>query len=337
VNFHDNDLVPIDATAGERDRIVKEFRAAMKENGLVCPMATTNLFAEPVFKDGAFTSNDAAVRACAIQKTMRAMDLGHECGAKIYVFWGGREGVETDAAKNPIDAIKRFREAVNFLCEYSIAQKYGYRFAFEAKPNEPRGHIYFAVTGSYLALIPTLDHPDMCGVNPEVAHEHMAGLNFVHQVAAAIEAGKLFHIDLNDQEFGRYDQDFRFGSVNLKHAFFLVKLLEESGYDGPRHFDAHAYRTSDLKDVKEFARGSMRTYMLLRDKVRAWQTDPEIKALLKEINRGDDALAKLTRKYTPASAKTLLLREFDRNALADRPLPYERLDQLTMEVVMGVR
>jgi xylose isomerase len=337
VNFHDNDLVPIDATAGERDRIVKEFRAAMKENGLVCPMATTNLFAEPVFKDGAFTSNDAAVRACAIQKTMRAMDLGHECGAKIYVFWGGREGVETDAAKNPIDAIKRFREAVNFLCEYSIAQKYGYRFAFEAKPNEPRGHIYFAVTGSYLALIPTLDHPDMCGVNPEVAHEHMAGLNFVHQVAAAIEAGKLFHIDLNDQEFGRYDQDFRFGSVNLKHAFFLVKLLEESGYDGPRHFDAHAYRTSDLKDVKEFARGSMRTYMLLRDKVRAWQTDPEIKALLKEINRGDDAIARLTKKFSPSHAKSLLGRSFDRDALAARPLPYERLDQLTMEVVMGAR
>lgn len=337
VNFHDNDLVPIDATASERDGIVKEFRAAMSDNGLVCPMATTNLFSEPVFKDGAFTSNDASVRALAIQKTMRAMDLGHECGAGIYVFWGGREGVETDAAKNPVDAIKRFREAVNFLCEYSIAQKYGYRFAFEAKPNEPRGHIYFAVTGSYLALIPTLDHPEMCGVNPEVAHEHMAGLNFVHQVAAAIEAGKLFHIDLNDQEFGRYDQDFRFGSANLKHAFFLVKLLEESGYDGPRHFDAHAYRTSDIQDVKEFARGSMRTYAILKDKVRKWQADAEIKSLLREINRADENISRLTRKYTAANAKLLLKHTFDRDALAARPLPYERLDQLTMEVLMGVR
>jgi len=337
VNFHDNDLVPIDATASERDGIVKEFRAAMSDNGLVCPMATTNLFSEPVFKDGAFTSNDASVRALAIQKTMRAMDLGHECGAGIYVFWGGREGVETDAAKNPVDAIKRFREAVNFLCEYSIAQKYGYRFAFEAKPNEPRGHIYFAVTGSYLALIPTLDHPEMCGVNPEVAHEHMAGLNFVHQVAAAIEAGKLFHIDLNDQEFGRYDQDFRFGSANLKHAFFLVKLLEESGYDGPRHFDAHAYRTSDIQDVKEFARGGMRTYAILKDKVRKWQADAEIKSLLREINRADENISRLTRKYTAANAKLLLKHTFDRDALAARPLPYERLDQLTMEVLMGVR
>ncbi len=255
VNFHDNDLIPIDATAAEAERIKKDFKKALKDNGLVVPMATTNLFSDAVFKDGAFTSNNASIRAYAIQKTMRAMDLGAEFGAKIYVFWGGREGVETDAAKDPVEAIQRFREAINFLCEYSIAQKYGFRFAFEAKPNEPRGHIYFAVTGSYLALIPTLDHPEMCGVNPEVAHEHMAGLNFVHQVAAALEAGKLFHIDLNDQEFGRYDQDFRFGSANLKHAFFLVKLLEDHGYNGPRHFDAHAYRQSDYQDVKEFAAG----------------------------------------------------------------------------------
>src|SRR5213079_2218928 len=164
----------------------------------------------------------------------------------------------------------RFREAINFLCEYSIEQKYGYKFAFEAKPNEPRGHMYFAVTGSYLALIPSLKHPEMCGVNPEVAHEHMAGLNFVHQVAAALEAGKLFHIDLNDQQFGRYDQDFRFGSADPKSAFFLVKLLEDNGYAGLKHFDSHAYRTADRKDVIAFARGSMRTYLILKDKVRRW-------------------------------------------------------------------
>ncbi|MDB5289286.1 MAG: xylA, partial [Phycisphaerales bacterium] len=318
-------------------QIKRDFKKALKDNGLVVPMATTNLFSDPVFKDGAFTSNNAQIRAYAIQKTMRAMDLGAEFGAKIYVFWGGREGVETDATKSPVDSIKRFREAINFLCEYSIEQKYGYRFAFEAKPNEPRGHIYFAVTGSYLALIPTLDHPEMCGVNPEVAHEHMAGLNFVHQVAAALEQGKLFHIDLNDQEFGRYDQDFRFGSANLKHAFFLVKLLEDHKYNGPRHFDAHAYRQSDYEDVKAFARGCMRTYMILQDKAARWNADKEIQALRNVINVQDPGLSKLTKKYASSNAKKLLAAPLDRVELAKARLPYEQLDQLTMELLMGVR
>jgi xylose isomerase len=337
VNFHDNDLIPIDASEQEASQIKRDFKKALKDNGLVVPMATTNLFSDPVFKDGAFTSNNAKIRAYAIQKTMRSMDLGAEFGAKIYVFWGGREGAETDAAKNPVDSIKRFREAINFLCEYSISQKYGYKFAFEAKPNEPRGHIYFAVTGSYLAFIPTLDHPEMCGVNPEVAHEHMAGLNFVHQVAAALEAGKLFHIDLNDQEFGRYDQDFRFGAVNLKHAFFLVKLLEDHKYNNPRHFDAHAYRQSDVADVKSFARGCMRTYMILREKAQRWNADAEIQGLLKEINLVDANLEKLIKRHTPVNARRLLDMTFDRAELAGHPLPYEKLDQLTMEVLMGVR
>jgi xylose isomerase len=337
VNFHDNDLIPIDATPAEDARIRNDFKKALKDNGLVVPMATTNLFSDPVFKDGAFTSNNARIRAYAIQKTMRAMDLGAEMGAKIYVFWGGREGVESDATKSAVDSIKRFREAINFLCEYSIQQKYGYRFAFEAKPNEPRGHIYFAVTGSYLAFIPTLDHPEMCGVNPEVAHEHMAGLNFVHQVAAALEAGKLFHIDLNDQEFGRYDQDFRFGSANLKHAFFLVKLLEDHKYNGPRHFDAHAYRQSNYDDVKEFAKGCMRTYMILADKAKRWNTDKEIQELLKQINVQDPAMSKLTKKFSAGNAKQLLAAPLDRVKLAEAPLPYEKLDQLTTEVIMGVR
>src|SRR3954464_10741553 len=287
VNFHDNDLIPIDASESEAAQIKKDFKRALKDNGLVVPMATTNLFTDAVFKDGAFTSNNARIRAYAIQKTMRAMDLGAEMGAKIYVFWGGREGVESDAMKNPVDSIKRFREAINFLCEYSIEQGYGYKFAFEAKPNEPRGHIYFAVTGSYLALIPTLKYADMCGVNPEVAHEHMAGLNFVHQVAAALEQKKLFHIDLNDQEFDRYDQDFRFGQANLKHAFFLVNLREDCANNGPRHFDAHAMRTSDYQDVKEFAKGCMRTYMILKEKAQRWNSDREIQALRNEINAGD--------------------------------------------------
>jgi xylose isomerase len=336
VNFHDNDLVPIDASAKQRDQIVSDFKKAVSNNGLVVPMATTNLFNDPVFKDGAFTSNNARIRAYAIQKTMRAMDLGAECGAKIFVFWGGREGVESDATKSPVDAIKRFREAIDFLCEYNIERGYDYKFAFEAKPNEPRGHIYFAVTGSYLAFIPTLRHPQMCGVNPEVAHEHMAGLNFVHQVAAALEAKKLFHIDLNDQEFGRYDQDFRFGSANLKHAFFLVKLLEDHKYDGPRHFDAHAYRQSDYDDVKNFARGCMRTYMILKEKAQRWNSDKEIQQIITQINVKDVALSKLTASYSSANAKKLLDEPLDREELATAPLPYERLDQLTMEVLMGV-
>ncbi|MBC8106630.1 MAG: xylose isomerase [Anaerolineae bacterium] len=337
VNFHDNDAIPIDASPDEAKRIIKDFRAGMKDNDLVCPMATTNLFADPVFKDGAFTSNNARIRALAIQKAMKGMDYGADLGAKIYVFWGGREGTESDATKNPIDAIKRFREAINFLCEYNIQQKYGYKFAFEAKPNEPRGHMYFAVTGSYLALIPTLDHPDMCGVNPEVAHEHMAGLNFVHHVAQALEMGKLFHIDLNDQEFGRYDQDFRFGQVSIKHAFFLVKLLEDNRYNGSRHFDAHALRTSDNEDVRAFARGCMRTYMILREKAARWNADKEIQGLLKEINVEDSAMSKLTRKFSADNAKKLQGAPLDRIELAKARLPYEELDQLTMEVLMGVR
>src|ERR1700733_2326214 len=306
INFHDNDLIPIDATPEQAASIKKDFKKALKDNGLVVPMETTNLFTDAVFKDGAFTSNNAMIRAYAIQKTMRAMDLGAEFGAKTYVFWGGREGVESDATKNPVDAIKRFREAINFLCEYSIEQKYGYRFAFEAKPNEPRGHMYFAVTGSYLAFIPTLDHPELFGVNPEVAHEHMAGLNFVHQVAAALESKKLFHIDLNDQEFGRYDQDFRFGSANLKHAFFLVKLLNDYDYAGPLHFDAHAYRQSNHEDVKEFARGCMRTYMILKDKAARWNADAEIQQIVKTINVQDSSLSKLTAKYSKSNAQKLL-------------------------------
>jgi xylose isomerase len=337
VNFHDNDAIPIESTHEQAKRIVKDFKRAVRENGLVCPMATTNLFSDPAFKDGAFTSNDARVRAYALQKAMRGMEYGAELGAKIYVFWGGREGTESDATKDPVDAIKRFRDAINFLCEYNIEQGLGYKFAFEAKPNEPRGHMYFAVTGSYLAFIETLDHPEMCGVNPEVAHEHMAGLNFVHHVAQALEAGKLFHIDLNDQEFGRYDQDLRFGSVNLKHAFFLVKLLEDHKYNGSRHFDAHAFRQSDYEDVKHFARGCMRTYMILRDKVQRWNNDAEVQGLLKEINVADANLEKLTKRHTPVNARRLLDMTFDRSQLAEQPLPYEKLDQLTMEVLMGLR
>jgi xylose isomerase len=337
VNLHDNDLVPIDASSVERDRIVAEFKRALAETGIVVPMATTNLFGDPAFKDGAFTSNDARVRAYALQKTMNAIDLGVDLGAKIYVFWGGREGTETDAGKDPIEAIKRSREAMNFLCEYVIDQGYDLRFALEAKPNEPRGDIYNATTGHMLAFIETLDHPEMVGVNPEVAHEHMAGLNFTHNVAQAIEAGKLFHIDLNDQAFGRYDQDFRFGAVNLKSAFFLVKLLEDTGYSGSRHFDAHAYRTEDYEGVKDFARGCMRTYLILKEKAAQWNEDRDIQALLEEIHADDGAMDGYKGLYTAEKAAALKAFQFDRAALGRRGIPYERLDQLTVEILLGVR
>jgi xylose isomerase len=337
VNFHDNDLVPIDATPAERDKIVADFKHALAETGLVVPMATTNLFGDPAFKDGAFTSNDPKVRAYTLHKTMHAIDLGVELGAKVYVFWGGREGVETDVAKDPVAAIKRTRAAMNFLCEYVLDQGYDLKFALEAKPNEPRGDIYNATTGHMLAFIATLDHPEMVGVNPEVAHEHMAGLNFVHAVAQAWEAGKLFHIDLNDQAFGRYDQDLRFGSVNLKSAFFLVKLLEDVGYEGSRHFDAHAYRTEDYEGVKDFARGCMRTYLILKDKAERWNADPEIQGLLAQINADDGSTDPFKGAYSAEKAAALKAASFDRAALGARGLAYERLDQLTVEVLLGVR
>ena len=334
VNFHDNDLIPIDATAGDRDRIVGDFRGALAATGMVVPMATTNLFTDPVFKDGAFTSHDAAVRSYAVQKTMKAIDLGVEVGARTYVFWGGREGAEVDAAKDPVEAIKRFREAIDFLCEYVRDRRYDLRFALEAKPNEPRGDIYFATTASYLAFIPTLAHPDMVGVNPEVAHEHMAGLNFFHAVAQALECGKLFHIDLNDQKPGRFDQDLRFGSESIKPLFFLVKLLEESGYDGPRHFDAHAYRTEDEEGVWDFAAGCMRSYLLLKQKAAQFAQHAEIQELLAEI-RGSEADEPIG-PYSSERAERLRARVFDRQTLAARRLPYERLDQLVIELLMGV-
>jgi len=334
VNLHDNDLVPIDATAGERDRLVQSFKIACQANGICVPMATVNLFYDPVFRDGAFTANDARVRAYAIQKTMSAMDIGAELGAKIFVLWGGREGAETDACRRVDEAIKRLREAINYLCEYSQDQGYGYKFALEAKPNEPRADIYMPTTGAYLAFIETLDHPEIVGVNPEVAHEQMPGLNMMHSVAQAWEAKKLFHIDLNDQVPGRYDQDLRFGSANPKAAFWLVKFLEDVAYEGPRHFDAHAYRTEDYEGVKDFARGCMRTYLILKEKGARWNSDPEIQAILAEIAGTN---SEKIGSYKKETAAALLARDFDRAALSARGLQYERLDQLTMDILLGVR
>jgi xylose isomerase len=337
VNFHDNDLIPIDATPSETEQIKRDFRKALADTGLKVPMATTNLFGDPIFKDGAFTSNDPKVRAYAIQKTMKAIDLGVEFGAQIYVFWGGREGTETDSSKSAVDAIKRNREALNFLCEYALDNKYNLKFALEAKPNEPRGDIFNPTTGHMLAFIQTLDHPEMVGVNPEVAHEHMSGLNFMHSVAQAWEAGKLFHIDLNDQYPGRYDQDLRFGSRDIKAAFYLVKFLEDVGYGGSRHFDAHAYRTEDYAGVKDFARGCMRTYLMLKEKTAQFNADKEIQAILNEINQSDPAMEKFFGKYSPDKAAALKNQPFDRNIISSRGLQYERLDQLTIDLLLGMR
>ncbi|MEA2227159.1 MAG: xylose isomerase [Solirubrobacteraceae bacterium] len=334
VSLHDDDLVPWGTAASERDRIVSRFRSALDETGLRVGMATTNLFGHPAFKDGAFTSNDRGVRRAAIGKAMRSIDLGVELGAKIYVFWGGREGTEAAVAKDPRDALDRYREAIDVLGDYVVAQGYELRFALEPKPNEPRGDIFLPTVGHALHFITTLQRPEMVGVNPEVAHETMAGLSFLHAVGQALWAGKLFHIDLNAQRIGRYDQDFRFGAEDLKEAFLLVRLLERAGYDGPRHFDAHAYRSDDADGVWDFAAGCMRTYLALADRARRFDELPEVREALAaastpelavaSVDSGDDAAA------LKAESEAL-------DALAQRGYGNERLDQLLVEVLMGVR
>jgi xylose isomerase len=336
VNLHDEDLVPRDASAAERDRIVADFRRVLEDTGMKVPMATTNLFSDPAFRDGAFTSNDGRVRAMALRKCMHAIDLGVELGVGTYVFWGGREGVETNVAKDPRDALARYREAIDYLCAYVLDQGYDLKFALEPKPNEPRGDLFLPTVGHALAFIQTLEHPEMVGVNPEVAHERMAGLDFAHGVAQALDAGKLFHIDLNDQLPGRYDQDLRFGSADPKGAFFLVKLLEDAGWDGMRHFDSHAYRTEDAEGVRAFAAGSMRTYLILREKVRQFHEDAEIQALLRELR--DRGARAAPGRYDPDAAAALKARPADDlGEVRELGLGYERLDQLVVELLLGVR
>jgi xylose isomerase len=336
VSFHDDDLIPPGSSAGERDDILDKFRKALDSTGMVVSMATTNLFWHPAFKDGAFTSADRDVRRYAIRKTMRAIDLGVDLGSETHVFWGGREGVEAAAAKPPLDALARYREALNFLCDYVRDQGYPTRFALEPKPNEPRGDTFLPTVGHALAFIQTLDHPEMVGLNPEVAHETMAGLSVYHGVAQAIDAGKLFHIDLNAQQIGRYDQDLRFGSEGIKDAFFLVKLLEESGYDGPRHFDARPYRMEDAEGVWDFAAGCMRTYLALAAKARRFADDPDIREALEGC--GAIELTEPTvGPYSPDVARTLETEDFDPQALAERGYRNERLDQLVVDLILGLR
>jgi xylose isomerase len=326
VSLHDNDLVPYGVSAAEHDRIVARFKGALEETGLGIGMATTNLFGHPAFKDGAFTSNDRGVRRAAIGKTMRSIDLGAELNAEVYVFWGGREGTEVGVAKDPRDALERYREAIDTLADYVVEQGYDLRFALEPKPNEPRGDIFLPTVGHALHFITMLQRPDMCGVNPEVAHETMAGLSFHHGVGQALWAGKLFHIDLNGQRVGRYDQDFRFGAEDLKEAFHLVRLLERAGYDGPLHFDAHAYRNEDAEGVWDFARGCMRTYTALAEKAAHFDSLPEVQEAL--ARAGADELGE------PTGGGDL---DADLDALAERGYYNEALDQLVVDVLLGLR
>lgn len=337
VNLHDEDLIPRGTPPQERDQIVRRFKKALDETGLKVPMVTANLFSDPAFKDGAFTSQDPWVRAYALRKSLETMDLGAELGAEIYVVWPGREGAEVEATGKARKVWDWVREALNFMAAYAEDQGYGYRFALEPKPNEPRGDIYFATVGSMLAFIHTLDRPERFGLNPEFAHETMAGLNFVHAVAQALDAGKLFHIDLNDQRMSRFDQDLRFGSENLKAAFFLVDLLESSGYQGPRHFDAHALRTEDEEGVWAFARGCMRTYLILKERAEAFREDPEVKELLAAYYQEDPAALALLGPYSREKAEALKRAELPLEAKRRRGYALERLDQLAVEYLLGVR
>jgi xylose isomerase len=336
VCFHDNDLIPYGASAAEREAILRRFRQALSDTGMRVTMATTNLAYHPAFKDGSFTANDPATRRFAIQKAMRAIDLGAEVGAEIYVFWGGREGSEIHASKPPGHALDRYREALDFLCGYVRDRGYPLRFALEPKPNEPRGDLFLPTVGHALHFITTLQHPEMVGLNPEVAHETMTGLSIVHAVGQALWAGKLFHIDLNAQRIGRYDQDFRFGQEDLKETFFLVRMLEAAGYAGPRHFDAHPLRAEDPEGVWDFARGCMRTYLILAERARAFDADPRVAEAL--------AVADVPRlaeetvgAYTPERAAALQAEALDGDALAARRVGNEALDQLAIEHLLGVR
>lgn len=332
--FHDNDIVPFGCSAAERDRHIREIKKLMADLDIKATMATTNLFYHPIFKDGAFTSTDPAIRAFATQKVMNCLDIANDMGAKVFVFWGGREGTEVDASKDPVEAAKWFREALNFLCEYVLEQDYDIKFAIEPKPNEPRGDLYLPTVGSVLGFIATLDHPEMCGVNPEIAHVKMAGLNVYHEYAQALDAGKLLDVHLNDQKPLRFDQDLSFASDSLKDAFFLVKLLEDHRYDGTIGFDAHPYRSE--ADPWDFVERNMRNYKILKAKVQQFNENKEIQQLLAEIHGANREYRSLLERYSKEQAEKLRQTAFDVDRLTARRLPYERLDQLVTELLLGV-
>ncbi|UKY53960.1 xylose isomerase [Streptomyces inhibens] len=335
VTFHDDDLIPFGCGAIEREAAVKRFRQALDATGMIVPMATTNLFTHPVFKDGAFTANDRDIRRFALRKTLRNIDLAAELGARTYVAWGGREGAESGAAKDVRAALDRMKEAFDLLGQYVVEQGYDLRFAIEPKPNEPRGDILLPTVGHALAFIERLERPELYGVNPEVGHEQMAGLNFPHGIAQALWAGKLFHIDLNGQSGIKYDQDLRFGAGDLRSAFWLVDLLETAGYDGPRHFDFKPPRTEDLDGVWASAAGCMRNYLILKERAAAFRADPAVQdalhaARLDQLARptAEDGLAGLLADATAYEA-------FDAEAAAGRGMAFEHLDQLALEHLLG--
>jgi xylose isomerase len=336
VSFHDDDLIPFGADDAVREDRIARFRKALDETGVVVPMATTNLFKHPVFKDGGFTSNDRSVRRFALRKVLRNIDLAAELGASTYVLWGGREGSETDAGKDVRAALDRYREAMNVLTQYVVDQGYDIRFALEPKPNEPRGDILLPTIGHALGFISTLAHPDLVGLNPEVGHEQMAGLNFVHGISQALWQGKLFHIDLNGQKGPRFDQDLIFGHGDLLSAFFLVDLLENGGYDGPRHFDYKPLRTEDVDGVWASAAANMRTYLLLKERAAAFRADPAVQEALAQAKVAELAEPTLAAGETVADLRAADA-DFDPDAVGARGYGFVELSQLAVEHALGAR
>ncbi len=335
VTFHDDDLIPFGADADERAKVIARFKDALAETGMKVPMMTTNTFTHPVFKDGAFTSNDRDIRRYATRKIMRNLDLAAELGAETYVFWGGREGSEIDAGKNIGDALSRYKEGLDLLCQYVIDKGYGLKFAIEPKPNEPRGDILLPTVGHALAFIHELEHSEMVGLNPEVGHEQMSNLNFAHGIAQALWHKKLFHIDLNGQHGPKYDQDLVFGHGDLINAFFLVDLLERSDYDGPRHFDYKPMRTEDITGVWASAAANMRTYILLREKAKAFRADPRVQEALEASRVGGTAVPTLAPGETYDDLVADVDANFDVEAAALRGYHYAQLDQLAIEHLLG--
>jgi xylose isomerase len=345
ITFHDDDLVPFGTADAERDEQIARFRKALDATGLVVPMATTNLFTHPVFKDGAFTNNDRDIRRYALRKVMRNLDLAAELGASTYVFWGGREGAESDAGKDVRAALDRYREGLDLLAQYVIDRGYGIRFAIEPKPNEPRGDILLPTVGHALAFAESLEHADMVGVNPEVGHEQMSNLNFAHGIAQALWHGKLFHIDLNGQKGPKFDQDLVFGHGDVLNAFALVDLLENGGpsggpaYDGPRHFDYKPLRTEDTDGVWASAAANMATYLLLKERAAAFRADPEVQAALEATRVSELSVPTLAEgeTYDDLLADASAFEDFDVDAAAERGYGYVRLNQLALEHVLGAR
>jgi len=334
VTFHDDDLIPFGSSDADRAQHIAKFKKALAETGMKVPMATTNLFTHPVFKDGALTSNDRDIRRYALTKVMRNIELAVDLGAEIYVCWGGREGAESDAAKDAYVALERYREGFNILSQFVLDNGYNIKFAIEPKPNEPRGDIFLPTIGHAIAFIDSLDHPELVGVNPEVGHEQMAGLNFVHGIAQALFHKKLFHIDLNGQHGPKYDQDLVFGHGDLKSAFFLVDLLERYKYDGPKHFDYKPARTEDDKGVWASASANMRTYLALKERTIAFRNDPRVIAAMKESRIDQLAVPTLA---AGESWKDLANPSFDVDTAGERGMGYEALDQLAIEHLMGVK